>query len=218
MVPLVFAVSHCDSHTYVRRHSDSTNTPLSMGFCGLTELTRAFRRNLNRTSDGRPYPAIFQREKTRDCAAPRCCDLLVNHRHHQIKRGTLTGDCIFDLGWVRPRLKSHPRRALDGWGREFNTSNDWRINGYRLCAASSNASARGRPIITPPSAIASRNMAANAGPDPPNAVHASKCFSSRNLQRPIDEKMLRIMDRSRGWFSSSVDTIVIPSRICNAPD
>lgn len=65
-----------------------------------------------------------------------------------------------------------------------------------LCAANSNASALGNPIITPPSAIASRKIHANAGPLPLSAVHASKCFSSRKRQRPMEEKMVRIMRRS----------------------
>lgn len=86
---------------------------------------------------------------------------------------------------------------------------------YVLCAASSSASARGSPIITPPSAIASRKMHANAGPEPESAVHASKCFSSRKRHRPMDENMLRMMDRSSS-DSSEGDrelTTVMPSRI-----
>lgn len=69
--------------------------------------------------------------------------------------------------------------------------------------------------MTPPSAMASRKMQANAGPEPDKAVQASKCFSSRKRQRPIDENMLRMMDR---WSSDSSEgerllTTVMPSRI-----
>jgi hypothetical protein len=91
---------------------------------------------------------------------------------------------------------------------------------HSLCAASSNASALGNPIITPPSAIASRNTHANAGPEPERAVHASKCFSSRNLQRPIEEKMVCMMDCSSSadaWEEDGRDCkgdmTVMPSRI-----
>lgn len=72
--------------------------------------------------------------------------------------------------------------------------------------------------MTPPSAMASRNMHANAGPEPESAVHASKCFSSKNRQRPMDEKILRIIDRSTSVLGEigSVETTVIPSRICGA--
>lgn len=87
-----------------------------------------------------------------------------------------------------------------------------------LCAASSNASARGKPIITPPSAIASRKIQAKAGPDPDRAVQASKCFSGRNRQRPIEQKIFKIIDESNSFSSSCeledrVETTVMPSRI-----
>ena len=85
-----------------------------------------------------------------------------------------------------------------------------------LCEANSRASARGSPIITPPSIIASKKMHTNAGPEPDKAVQASKCFSSRKRHRPMEENILRIIARS---FSISIDgvnvvTTVIPSRIC----
>lgn len=69
--------------------------------------------------------------------------------------------------------------------------------------------------MTPPSAMASRKMHAKAGPEPESAVHASKCFSSRKRQRPIEEKMLRMMERSSSESSDggSVLTTVMPSRI-----
>jgi hypothetical protein len=79
------------------------------------------------------------------------------------------------------------------------------------CDASSRASARGKPIMTPPSAIASRNMHAKAGPDPDNAVHASKCFSSRNRHRPIEEKICDTI--CLGSEGGRLETTVIPSRI-----
>lgn len=71
--------------------------------------------------------------------------------------------------------------------------------------------------MTPPSAIASKKMQANAGPDPDNAVQASKCFSSRNRHRPMEEKILRIRSRSSSSESEGgrVLTTVIPSRIWN---
>lgn len=102
----------------------------------------------------------------------------------------------------------------------------WKIEtrqiGYMLmtiehapCDANSRASARGKPIITPPSAIASRNIHAKAGPHPDNAVHASKCLSSRKRQRPIEEKIcltitLEFTSESEG---GRFETTVIPSRI-----
>lgn len=69
--------------------------------------------------------------------------------------------------------------------------------------------------MTPPSAIASRKIHANAGPEPESAVHASKCFSSRKRQRPMEEKMLRMILRSRSpsLDSGSVLTTVMPSLI-----
>jgi hypothetical protein len=64
--------------------------------------------------------------------------------------------------------------------------------------------------------MASKNIHAKAGPDPESAVHASKCFSSRNLQRPIEEKIFRIiaLSTSESGDGGIVDTTVIPSRIC----
>jgi hypothetical protein len=84
-----------------------------------------------------------------------------------------------------------------------------------LCAANSSASALGNPIITPPSAMASKKTHANAGPDPLRAVHASKCFSSVNRHRPIDEKIFKIMLRftSLSGDKGSGVTTVMPSRI-----
>jgi hypothetical protein len=73
--------------------------------------------------------------------------------------------------------------------------------------------------MTPPSAIASKNMHANAGPDPESAVHASKFFSSRKRQRPIDENIFRMIDRSSSASSDigKLLTTVIPSRIYVRP-
>lgn len=69
--------------------------------------------------------------------------------------------------------------------------------------------------MTPPSAIASKKIQAKAGPDPERAVQASKCFSSKKRHLPMDEKILRMMDRSRSievdW--GKVLTTVMPSRI-----
>ncbi len=63
--------------------------------------------------------------------------------------------------------------------------------------------------------MASRNMHAKAGPDPDNAVHASKCLSSRNRQRPIEEKICLTIcvlcpSDSEG---GRVEMTVMPSRI-----
>lgn len=86
---------------------------------------------------------------------------------------------------------------------------------HSLWAASSKASVLGNPIITPPSAIASRKMHANAGPEPARAVHASKCFSSRKRHRPMEENIFRIMALSVSSCGDGgrVDTTVMPSRI-----
>jgi hypothetical protein len=87
-----------------------------------------------------------------------------------------------------------------------------------LCAASSRASARGNPIMTPPSAIASRNMQAKAGPDPDRAVQASKCLSSRKRQRPIEENIFRMISLFNPSASEGgrFETTVMPSRIYQA--
>ena len=69
--------------------------------------------------------------------------------------------------------------------------------------------------MTPPSAIASRKMHAKAGPEPDRAVQASKCFSSRNRHRPIDENIFKIRARSLSSRSEGgrFETTVMPSRI-----
>jgi hypothetical protein len=69
--------------------------------------------------------------------------------------------------------------------------------------------------MTPPSVIASRNMQAKAGPDPDNAVHASKCLSSRKRQRPIDENIWRMISLLCPCMSDGgrFETTVMPSRI-----
>jgi hypothetical protein len=125
-----------------------------------------------------------------------------------------TGHIILYLGWVCAGLENHACRSLQGY---ITVSCPFTVNIQRdlLWAASSKASALGKPIITPPSAIASKNIHANAGPDPDSAVHASKCFSSRNRQRPMEEKILRIMERSSSMEvdNGKVLTTVIPSRI-----
>lgn len=85
------------------------------------------------------------------------------------------------------------------------------------CAASSSASLRGKPIMTPPSAMASRKTQAKAGPLPASAVQASKCFSSRKRHRPTALKMDRSVRRSvvrDELEGSSVERTVMPSRIC----
>jgi hypothetical protein len=70
--------------------------------------------------------------------------------------------------------------------------------------------------MTPPSVIASRNIHAKAGPDPDNAVHASKCLSSIKRQRPIEENICRMISLFCPWLSDGgrVETTVMPSRIC----
>jgi hypothetical protein len=70
--------------------------------------------------------------------------------------------------------------------------------------------------MTPPSAIASRNIQAKAGPHPDSAVHASNCLSSRNRQRPIEEKICKVISLFRPSESEGgrVETTVMPSRIC----
>lgn len=86
-----------------------------------------------------------------------------------------------------------------------------------VCAASSSASRRGRPIMTAPSTIASRKTHANAGPDPASAVHASKCFSGRKRHLPTEEKIERTIDESMaGASAGSGERMVIPSRIYSA--
>lgn len=73
--------------------------------------------------------------------------------------------------------------------------------------------------MTPPSAIASRTKQANAGPLPLNAVHASKCFSSRKRCRPMGLKSCVRMLRSMVAFWEDGEggvMMVIPSRICAA--
>ena len=63
--------------------------------------------------------------------------------------------------------------------------------------------------------MASKKIHAKAGPEPERAVHASKCFSSRKRHLPMDEKILRMMDRSSSiegdW--GKVLMTVMPSRI-----
>lgn len=86
-----------------------------------------------------------------------------------------------------------------------------------LCAANSKASTLGKPIMTPPSAIASSTNRANAGPEPQTAVHASKCFSSRKRHRPIGWKRDKAIDRSRFAIGADVGIVertVMPSLIC----
>jgi hypothetical protein len=72
--------------------------------------------------------------------------------------------------------------------------------------------------MTPPSAIASRNMQAKAGPDPDRAVQASKCLSSRKRQRPIEENIFRMISLFNPSASEGgrFETTVMPSRICQA--
>lgn len=85
-----------------------------------------------------------------------------------------------------------------------------------VCAASSSASGRGKPIITPPSAIASKKTQAKAGPEPASAVHASKCFSSRNRALPTAVKMERRICRSSSADGDEAGRgvrTVMPSRI-----
>ena len=64
--------------------------------------------------------------------------------------------------------------------------------------------------------IASRKMQAKAGPDPESAVHASKCFSSRKEQRPMEEKILSRIARSSSVMGELLHRTVIPSRICDS--
>ena len=105
------------------------------------------------------------------------------------------------------------------WCRDQMDKGDWSQPQLDvLCAASSRASARGNPIMTPPSAIASRNMQAKAGPDPDRAVQASKCFSSRKRHRPIEENIFRMISLFNPSASEGgrFETTVMPSRICQA--
>ena len=73
--------------------------------------------------------------------------------------------------------------------------------------------------MTPPSAIASRNMQAKAGPHPDNAVHALNCLSSRKRQRPIEENICKTISlfRSSESEGGNIETTVMPSRICRSP-
>ena len=60
--------------------------------------------------------------------------------------------------------------------------------------------------MTPPSAMASKNIHAKAGPDAESAVQASKYFSSRNRHRPIELKMVD----TRVCSTSSLFCAVVP--------
>ena len=129
-------------------------------------------------------------------------------RHALVTASLIWAGCAF----VCKAIRAAPCRATQV-GSAYA-----RARGFEhvLCAASSNASARGRPIITPPSAIASSTTHANAGPEPESAVHASKCFSSKKRHRPIVEKICRMIERSSSCVSEGgrVETTVMPSRIC----
>ena len=132
-----------------------------------------------------------------------------------------TADCIFDLCRVDVSLQYHSSRTLERYTTHItNQLKKKRIfllgHCYSLWAASSKASILGNPIITPPSAIASKKVHTNAGPEPAKAVHASKCFSSRKRHRPMDENMLRMMLLSVSWYGEGgrFDMTVMPSRIC----
>jgi len=60
-------------------------------------------------------------------------------------------------------------------------------------------------------------MQAKAGPDPDSAVQASKCLSSRKRQRPIEEKIFRMISLFNPSALSAggrFETTVMPSRIC----
>lgn len=113
-----------------------------------------------------------------------------------------TGYTVFDRGGMHACLHYHSCCSLHGWwilsieqegekkereegkeeGRRSVAEKD-RGNGncntkslnHVLCAANSNASLLGKPIMTPPSAIASKTKQTKAGPDPHTAVTASKC-------------------------------------------
>ena len=137
-------------------------------------------------------------------------DLILDEREER------TADCIFNLCRVDVSLQYHSSRTLE---RYTYTHRQKRIfllgHCYSLWAASSKASILGNPIITPPSAIASKKVHTNAGPEPAKAVHASKCFSSRKRHRPMDENMLRMMLLSVSWCGEGgrFDMTVMPSRI-----
>lgn len=123
---------------------------------------------------------------------------------------------------MKTRLKCHPTRPLQSYSTDFlslASSGLPYLNleaQYPLCAASSKASALGKPIMTPPSAMASSTSATKAGPDPAKAVHASKCFSSRKRTLPQGVKRERRIWRVRGddWDDVGGGVItVIPSPI-----
>lgn len=68
--------------------------------------------------------------------------------------------------------------------------------------------------MTPPSAMASSTKATKAGPDPAKAVHASKCFSSKNRTRPQGVNRERRIWREMGGEEVGGGVItVIPSPI-----
>lgn len=125
----------------------------------------------------------------------------------QASNGAATGsrDAVLDCSGVHAGLQHHARGALHRCVRGSC--------GYVLCAASSRASARGRPIMTPPSAMASRNSVTNAGPDPASAVATSKYFSSRKRHMPTAEKIVDSRLRSCCVRRLTSETTVMPSRI-----
>jgi hypothetical protein len=173
--------------------TDSTGpqaTPSSLLFAGLAELGRALRRDLDRTRDRRAHAAVLEREEARDRASAGRC-VPASAAHHARAAHALVTASLSCAGCA-------PVSVM-------------RAAPWSVCAASSSASARGRPIITPPSASASRNTHANAGPDPESAVHASKCFSSRKRTRPTELNTASRIDRSAGRAS---EITVMPSRIC----
>ncbi|KAJ6263183.1 hypothetical protein Dda_1744 [Drechslerella dactyloides] len=86
-----------------------------------------------------------------------------------------------------------------------------------VCAAIIWASTRGKPIITPPSAMASSTSAMKAGPLPHSAVEASMCFSGRKMARPICEKIQKTRSRSScGMTAGSQVMTVMDSRMREA--
>lgn len=144
---------------------------------------------LNTPRNGTSDSAIFERQQACNRTATGC------------------SHTVLDSSRVQSALQNHPSRTLHGCRNtkvrllsDRHTRATLVQTSSLLCAASSSASARGRPIITPPSAIASSTSNANAGPEPDKAVHASKCFSSRKRHRPIGLKRDPKILRSRaGW-------------------
>src|SRR6185437_3880819 len=78
-------------------------------------------------------------------------------------------------------------------------------------AASSVATSRGRPTLTPASASASMMMYRNAGPEPESPVTASMCFSSTTTVRPTVWKIRCAMAICSSVTKRPPQSAVIPA-------